>query len=106
MKNKPKEKAKNYLAGGEYVIMKMEREEKSTGGIVLPTTSQKSKWGTLVSIGSAVPKQFISNENGSARGLKVGDRVRTIKGEQDGLWLDDEKTLLCIAHFYCVVIEE
>ncbi len=90
---------------GDRVLIEIEKQEKSVGGIILPETAQygENKVGKVVSVGPGV---FTQNGNLIPMRLGVGDKVllphnsydtQTVKlGGKDYILLREQEVLMVI----------
>ena len=77
---------------GDRVVVKLVKEEKTAGGLVLPDTAQeKPQTGEVLSVG---PGKMLDNGNRQAVDVQVGDKVLFAKYSGTEVKLDGETYLL------------
>ena len=78
--------------GERIVVQRVESEETTAGGIVLPDSAQdKPSQGTIVSVGEG---RQLDDGNRSQMNVKVGDRVIFSSYAGEKFQIDDEELLL------------
>ena len=82
------------------ILIELNVKEATAGGIVLPSGSEDVKTGSIVAIGTGVPKELVDDGSKQApcrnsRGLKIGDKVFLPRGDKVGdKFQDDGKQYL------------
>ena len=77
---------------GDRVVVKLVKEEKTAGGLVLPDTAQeKPQTGEILAVG---PGRLLDNGNRQAVDVQVGDKVLFAKYSGTEVKLDGESYLL------------
>ena len=77
---------------GDRVVVKVVKEEKTAGGLVLPDTAQeKPQTGEVLSVG---PGKVLDNGSRAAMDVKAGDKVLFAKYSGTEVKLDGETYLL------------
>ena len=78
--------------GDRVIVKRLEAEEKTAGGIILPETAkEKPKEGKVVAVG---PGRVLDSGERSKMQLKKGDRILFSSYAGDEVKVDDEEYLL------------
>jgi chaperonin GroES len=89
--------------GDRVVVQREEAEEKTSGGILLPSTAQnKPARGTVISVGEG---RLLDNGQRHELQIKVGDRVLFTSYAGDEFKIDGEEYLLMREDDILAVIE-